>query len=102
MLRKLFLILLLMVLFISNCYADNSYLVGDLGIVKPDMTGILIAKDKPMAQPLFYHKAEPVYDRTKVDGDVTVTTEIEYDGVVQSKEDAERSGFFSIVTAKDL
>lgn len=90
----------IMLLICGTAFAGQSYLVGDLGIIKPDLKGILIAQDKPLP---FVVEHTAVIDRTEAKGEVTVTmTEAYYNGEPQTVESMENAGFFSIVTSKDM
>lgn len=95
---KAFTVLLYTTLFVFcgvyTSRAENSYLVGNQGIIIPP----------PVLQSTPYVREVPdvVVPESKIVGDVEIKTSMEYNGVEQTKEAMEGAGFFSIVTAKDI
>lgn len=75
----------------STSHAEGSYLVADRGIR---------VSEKQLVSTPAVRSVEAVVPVTEVNGDVQVSTCVEYDGgeCVPS----EKMGFFSIVTAKDI
>ena len=88
------LITTILLLISSSVYAENCFLVSDKGIRVPE----------PQLVSTPYVRAVPVevVPVTQVYGDVLVKTYVEYEGEVQTQENTERAGFYSIITAKDI
>ena len=87
------LVLIFIVCLYTIAHAEGSYLVGDLGIIKPSY----VLQSKP------YVREIPAQEyKTEAVGEVKVEmVEAYWDGEPQSKEAMENAGFYSIVSSKD-
>lgn len=74
----------------------GSFLVGDNGIVVPEQQLVSIPSRAQVRE------IEPAIEHSSVSGSVEVVSYVEYNGVEQTKEASEASGFYSIITSTDI